>query len=140
MDLQRVFPINSDGTYKHKLPCQTPGCKWPNWHICLDKADPEHYKPHEIKPKRKIGPMSQAQKDRIAQAARERHARERLLTKERDDLIIKHYTDGGLGMSAIASLTGYAQSTVNKVLNRAAREGVLKIRPKGRTLFRPGTN
>lgn len=130
----RYFPRNDDGTLKHKEPCQTEGCDWPNWHICLDQTDPEHRRVHEARPKRR---MSQSQRDAIAESQRQRHAERRALTKERDDLIIKHYTDGGLGMSAIASITGIAQSTVNKVLNRAQREGVLKIRPKNFTLSRP---
>lgn len=137
MDLKTMFPLNEDGTLKRKKPCQTSGCKWPNWHICLDKSDPGHYVPHEIKPKRKMGAMSQAQKDLIAEAQRKRHAERRALYKERDDLIIKHYTEGGLGMSHISSVTGYAQSTVNKVLHRAQREGVLTIRPKNFTIARP---
>lgn len=137
MNFGNVFPRNPDGTLKHKLPCQTPGCNWPNWHICLDKSDPEHRRVHP--PKRKKGRrMPESQRLAIAEAQRERHAKLRQLTAERDNLIIKHYTEGNMGMSAIASITGYAQSTVNKVLHRAQREGVLKIRPKGYTVSRPG--
>lgn len=136
MNLGNVFPRNPDGTFVHKKPCQTLGCKHPNWHICLDKSEPEHYAPGPMKaPKRK---MSQSQRDAIAESQRQRHAERRALTAERDNLIIKHYTEGGLGMAGIASVTGVAQSTVNKVLNRAARDGVLKIRPKNMTIARPG--
>lgn len=136
MNLMTMFPLNEDGTLKRKQPCQTPGCDWPNWHICLDKTDPQHFAQAPMKaPKRT---MSQAQKDAIAESQRKRHAERRALTQERDDLIIKHYTEGGMGMSQISSITGYAYSTINKVLTRAQREGVLKVRPKHNTLFRPG--
>lgn len=133
-----LFPRNPDGTLKTKLPCQTPGCTWPNWHICLDKSDPEHRRVHAPKRKRRGGPMPESQRLAIAESQRERHAKLRSQTVERDNLIIKHYTEGNLGMSTIASLTGIAQSTINKVLHRAQREGVLKIRPKGYTVARPG--
>lgn len=135
MKFGNLFPRNPDGTLKHKEPCQTPGCNWPNWHICLDKSDPAHT---AVRPLRQNRKMPQSQREAIAESQRQRHAERRALTKERDDLIIKHYTEGGMGMSAIASITGISQSTVNKVLNRAQREGVLKIRPKGYTISRPG--
>lgn len=137
MKLLEMFPLAEDGTLKRKKPCQTPGCKWPNWHICLDKSEPGHYDQHEIKPKRVMGPMSQLQKEAIAETQRKRHAERRALTEERDNLIIKHYTEGGMGMSGISSTMGVAQSTVNKVLHRAQLEGVLKIRPKNFTIARP---
>ena len=131
-----AFARNADGSLKHKQPCQTPGCNWPNWHICLDTSDPEYKKVHPVKVSR--GRMSAEQKAKIAEAQRQRHAARRALTKERDDLIIKHYVEGDLGMSKIAEVLNVAQSTVNKVLNRAQREGVLKIRPKHTTIYRPG--
>lgn len=130
--MRNMFARDADGKVKHKQPCQTPGCGWPNWHICLDKTDPDHTK--VIFPKREKRSMPESQRLAISESQRQRHAERRALTKERDDLIIKHYVEGGMGMSAIASITGYAQSTVNKVLNQAQREGVLKIRPKNYTL------
>lgn len=136
--LGNVFPRNADGTLKRRKPCQTPGCKSPNWHICLDVSDPAHKKVHAIRPKRAAMPASQ--RAAIAEAQRERHAIQRAFTKERDDQIIKRYVEDNLGMSNIAHQMQIAQSTVNKVLQRAQREGVLRIRPKGRTLFRPGVS
>lgn len=133
MRLGNVFPRNPDGTLKHKKPCQTPGCDWPNWHICLDKTDPGYTQMHPVK---KSKSMPESQRRAIAEAQRQRHAERRALTKERDDLIIKHYMDGS-GMSHISSNLGIAYSTVNKVLQRAQREGVLRIRPANFTYSRP---
>lgn len=130
-----LFPRNPDGTLKHKEPCQTEGCNWPNWHLCLDKTDPIHHMVQEAKPKRR---MTQSQKDAIAESQRQRWAARRALTKERDDLIIKYYTEDRMNMSGISGVLNIAQSTVQKVLQQAQREGKLKVRPKNFTLSRPG--
>ena len=135
MHFGNLFPRNPDGTLKNKLPCQTPGCNWPNWHICLDKSDPAHRVVHAPKRDRR---MTQSQKDAIAETQRQRWAERKAATKKRDEMIIKMYKEDNLGMSVIASKTGLAQSTINKVLHQAQREGVLKIAQKGITRSRPG--
>lgn len=127
-DVMKVFPVTPDGKLVRKKPCQTPGCKWPTWHICLDENDPAHKKIHPVK-KRKF--MDKAHRERIAEAQRQRHARLRESKKDRDDRIISLYVEDGLGMNRIAEITGHAQSTVNRVLKRAQAEGLLQIRPKG---------
>lgn len=133
----RFFPRNPDGTLKHQRPCQTPGCDWPNWHICLDKTDPAHTKVHERRPKRVGRKMTESQKQMISESQRQRHATLRARSQGRDDQIIKYYTEEELGMSRIAERMGIAQATVSKVLHRAQDEGVLKLRPKHYTLARP---
>ena len=137
MNLGIVFPRNVDGTLKRKQPCQTPGCKWPNWHICLDKNDPKYREVQTVKTTRyKMTPEHRA---KLSEAQSRRQAEKRAAFKERDALIVKHYTEGGLGMNQIAPLLGIAQSTVNKVLKRAQDEGLVTIRPVGRNLFHRST-
>lgn len=82
--------------------------------------------------------MTDAHRMAIAEAQRERHARAREAARGRDNRIIELYTTKNLSMAEVAKQLGCAQSTVNKVLNRAQREGVLKIRPKNVTISRPG--
>lgn len=131
-----VFPKNPDGTLKRKKPCQTTGCKSPHWHICLVKNDLS-YKRVETPKAKKTMPASQ--RAAIAQAQRERHRLAREMNADRDEKIVKLYRDEVLGMSVVAQRLSLSQSTVNKVLARAQREGLLTIRPKGYTLSRPGT-
>lgn len=34
------FARNSDGSIKTKEPCQTTGCRYPNWHLCFGPTSP----------------------------------------------------------------------------------------------------
>lgn len=93
---------------------------------------------HKVVIPEKKRSMPASQRAAIGEAARERHAARRAATKDRDDRIIKHYVEDDMGMSHIAAAMGIAQATVQKIVNRAQREGLLKIRSKNRTLARPG--
>jgi DNA-directed RNA polymerase specialized sigma24 family protein len=137
--MNNAFARDADGKIKTKQGCQTPGCNFPNYHVCL-VGKPDTF-PELLglkKNQRKIG-LDQAHRDAIAATQRERWARIHEESSKRDETIIKLYNEEDLGMNAIAKRTGYAQSTVNKVINRAAKEGLVVVRPRGVTRARPGT-
>lgn len=137
MYIASVFPKNPDGTLKRKIPCQTTGCKSPNWHICQKANTPDFQK---VEFGRKKASMPLAQRLAISRAQKERHILRREAAAPRDNAIIKLYTEEKLAMHEVAKRMNLSQATVNKVLKRGQDEGVLTIRPKGFTLSRPGTN
>lgn len=112
-------------------PC--PRCGWKyGFHICVDLSKPCKDEGH-IRPTRV---MTDEHKAAIGDAQRERWARYYEENARRDERIIDMYNQGGTSMVSIAKELGLAKSTVNKVLNRAARDGLVTLRPSGHTLAR----
>lgn len=78
--MKNAFARDAQGNIKHKQPCQTKGCNWPNWHVCLDKTDPAHTRLHLPKRTTAGRKLSREHREAIAESQRARHARNRTLS------------------------------------------------------------
>lgn len=121
-----------------KTPCQTEGCSWPNYHVCIKPGTPDLFpvllgeladKPRR-KHRRKLSERSDEHKAAISAAQIERWARIRELNKQRDAAMVERYIDG-LSYRQLAAEFDVSKTTVIKVLSDAADEGLLTIRPSG---------
>lgn len=130
--------IDVDWTTKPK-PCQTEGCDWPRWHVCLvGKADHTNIILNRInrseaakRGAKNRGPfvMTDLHKESLAIAQRERWARVREENQERDLLIVELYSD--MSMNQLAERFEMSRNGVNAVLTRAQDEGRVIIRKRG---------
>lgn len=59
--------------------------------------------------------------------------------RERDNKIIERYKAGGVGYKDIAAEFGISKTTVQKIMQEAARDGRVQPRPRSHTISRPGT-
>lgn len=118
---------------KKKQPCQTPGCNWPNFHVCLvGKPDtfPEllGMKPLRM---RSMGERTQEHKDAMAESMRRVWAEKNY---HRDKRIIDLYLDGGVGYKTVAKHIGVDATTALRVLKRAEEKGLITMRKRGHTI------
>lgn len=125
-----------------KTPCQTPGCSWPNYHVCLHgKEDrtadfPDLLKPY-IPGQRRSGIgssnfnyRSDIHRARLSAGARERWAPHHAANVDRNNKIVQDYTDG-LGMRELRAKYGIGHGTVVKILHDARDRGDVVIRTRG---------
>lgn len=124
------FPKNEDGTLKTKVPCQTPGCDHPNWHVCLDKSDPEHTKVHSYG---RVG-MSDSHRESISEAQKDRWAEIKAAREKVNAKIVARYRDEVVSTTTLAQDFGVSKTRVIKALKEAEAQGRVKIRPRGRNI------
>lgn len=142
-----VFPRDESGRLVSKKACQTPGCKHPNWHVCLvGKPDlfPKLLKEEEKNPKKRAprepgtnrggGSRSAEHQEALNQANIERWNRHHERNRDRDRRIVARYAEGGIGYMKIAEEFGISKDIALRVLNQAAARGEISMRKRGTTI------
>lgn len=130
MTMRNVFARDENGNIKTKKPCQTPGCDWPNWHICLvGKPDTFPKLLGQLKNKRRS--FSGAHRASISAGQSERWAR---LNRERDAKMIEYYKQGNVGYKDVAAKFKINGATALRVLKRAEARGELVMRKRGHNI------
>jgi len=115
-----------------KTPCQTEGCNWPSYHVCLvGKPDlfPSLLRA-ELGRRRKgvkLGPMPQRQRDNVSRALIERWERYDEQFAERNAEIAERYEKETLSLRALGIEYGISKTSVIKILRKAG----VAIRPRG---------
>lgn len=130
------MPVDLTNMLGPKTPCQTPGCNWPNWHVCLvGKPDlfPKLLRAEE-KRDRLMSPRTEEHKQAIAEAQIRRWERVREENRERDAQIVKRYAEGNVGIKPLAKEFGTGPGAVRRVLYAAQERGEISVRPKGQTV------
>lgn len=133
--MRNAFARDENGNVKTKQPCQTPGCDWPVWHICLvGKPDTTT----DILQKEKRGGKrprtdthQQALSDSLKESWTARRAAEEKKNKKRDKKIIDRYNEGGIGYIGVAKELGLSGHAVLKVLKKAEADGKVVMRRRG---------
>lgn len=126
-----------------KTPCQTPGCGWPNYHVCLfGKEDktylfPELQKPYQPGYQRKsragtgrFGFMTEEHKEALRQAQNRIWADRMAANEPRNKQIVADYT-AGLGVRELRTKYSIGHGSVIKVLHDARDRGEVTIRTRG---------
>lgn len=133
-----AFARDENGEIKHKKPCQTEGCDWPNWHVCLvgkGDVDPEVLATYSRRrggtKGMKFGPRSDEYRANISSAQRDRWDRQ---NGARDKAIAEYYRDHNVGHVGVAEHFGVSRSTALKALKRAEARGMIKMRKRGLTV------
>lgn len=127
--------IDVDINDRTKTPCQTEGCNWPNYHVCLiGKPDLFPYLLADSKKKKRIHrTLTEEQKALISESQIKRWAIVREEIADRNENIIEDYKTGKIGIRGLAAKYEIHTNTVRKVLHEAAAKGRIRIR-------RPGEN
>lgn len=132
------FPRDESGKVKTKQACQTPGCDWPNWHICLvGKPDtfPQLLRSERVsRPRKSPGVRSEEHRANISAAQTARWAKIKEANRERDAAIIDRYLEGDVGYIGLAKEFKVGKDRILRVLKEAEKEGKVTIRRRGRTL------
>jgi hypothetical protein len=126
--LKNVFARNADGSLKTKQPCQTKGCAYPNYHVCLpgQPITPEQLRT-EFRVSILSGPgkvTSAAQQARVAEGRREAAARRYEQNYDRDMQIQELHFEYDTPKAVIARKFGISEASVRKALTRPVREFV----------------
>lgn len=106
--------------------CQTPGCDWPTWHICLvgkEDLTPEILKKEAKAPKKKRKSVYRdaAWKAQISMGQIERWAKVHAQTRTRDLDIVQMRKDG-FSNRVIAKKYGIGHNTVSQIIKRMQKE------------------
>lgn len=128
-----------------RTPCQTDGCNWPNYHVCLvgkeDRTDefPELKQPYIPGRRPRLSQAglggralfgSDEHREKMRQHQQgiwaEHHAR----NAERNKAIVADYEDG-LAMRQLRAKYGIGHGTVVKILHDARDRGELVMRTRG---------
>lgn len=126
------FARDESGAVKTKKPCETPGCTWPNWHICLvGKPDTTDYAALKRVGRAKMSERTEAHRETISQVQRDRYARLRELQKQRDKMIVDRYAEGGIGISQLMKEFDLGHRVISRVLHEAEDRGEIKMRRPG---------
>lgn len=140
MDMKNVYARDENGEVKRKQPCQTPGCDYPNWHICLvGKPDTtqeilrEQRKQKEKRPTFPTGPRSESHRQAHAAAMRDRWER---INSQRDAEMVEYYKTNRVGYVKVAEVFGVSRSTAHKALKAAEARGEIVMRKPGRSIMR----
>lgn len=135
--MKNAFARNPDGSIKTKQPCQTPGCDYPNWHICLvGKPDTtQDILATETKRRttagRKMPPRTTTHLDALSLAQQDRWSQ---LNDARNQKMAEFYKNNLVGYKRVAEEFGVAPSTAFKALKDAEAAGKITMRKPGRTL------
>src|SRR5690349_16373428 len=93
-----AFARNTDGTIKTKQPCETPGCRYPNFHLCNVPTAPDA----ELMPRRSVSTETFTEKfqkdptrrDRVTEGHRTRMAKVSAKANERNQRIAADRKEG----------------------------------------------
>lgn len=129
-----------------RTPCQTEGCNWPNFHVCLvGKEDRSHEFPElqqaYIPGQKKRRPseagkngralyMSDEHRAKTSASAQARWASHHARNAERNKNIVKDYSDG-LNLRQLRVKYGIGHGTLVKILHDARDRGDVVMRTKG---------
>lgn len=133
--------INLSNISGKKKPCQTPGCNYPNWHVCL-VGKPDLFPKllaeeagEEYNPKKRRGvAKDEAWRESISLAQQERWERVRQENAFRDRRIAERYAEGDISIRDLAKHFNVGTTVVRNVLRAAQNEGRLKMRVRGQTI------
>ena len=138
------MPINLSNISGKKKPCQTPGCNYPNWHVCLvgkpdlfpkllaEEAGEEYV---EGKPKKRRGvAKDEAWRESISLAQQERWERVRQENAFRDRRMVERYAEGDISVKDLAKVFGVGTTVTRNVLKKAQNAGQVTMRQRGQTI------
>lgn len=124
---------------KPKEACQTPGCDWPNWHICLvgkeDLTEEVLSKPApkkkyiSAKPRMKQGSLEF--RTHISNIRQDYWARVKERNRERDAAIVARYAEGNVSIKMLVEEFGISRNPIRDILKAAEAEGRIVMRPVG---------
>lgn len=134
-----AFARDENGDVKTKQACQTKGCNWPNWHVCLvGKPDTFAALIAALPKKRKgptagrtLGPRTDIHRQNIAYAQQDRWLK---TNGERDKKMVEYYKSNNVGYKDVAKKFDVSSSTAYKVLKKAEVRGEIKMRKRGLVL------
>jgi hypothetical protein len=128
-----VFPRDENGKLLHKKPCQSEGCDYPNWHVCLvGKPDTFPQLLNELQKGRTYSyRFTDAHRDNITAAQRDRWAQRNAV---RDRKMVEYYKNNHVGHKQVAQHFGVAPSTALKALKKAEARGEVEMRKRGLVL------
>lgn len=133
--MKDVFARDENGELLRKKPCQTPGCHWPNWHVCLvGKRDTTNEVLAAQDQRKKTISKTKVQQLADGRAARWEQYREE--NRGRDEKVIARYKEGGVGIGKIANEVGLSYQTVRTIITKAAARGEVTMRKQGLTVQR----
>lgn len=127
---KRYFARDENGNIKHKKPCQTPGCTYPNEHLCFyGKPDTLtgviwRTLTEEMRGTKNGGRMSEHQKAAIAETKRRQHAEQRVRDLPRD-LRIQEDRDKGYTVTALAKKWRLSPYKIRQALTNSRTECML---------------
>lgn len=113
--------------------CETPGCGWPSWHICLigkPNLVPEIIANEAPKKKKSLTstPRLVYRSDEWRQAISIGRTRyweaQDEVNRERNEKLVARYAEGNVSQNELAKEFRMAKGTVNKILVNAARKEV----------------
>lgn len=111
---KRYFVRNADGSIKQKEPCQTPGCRYPNFHLCFGATSPQP-EPGEAGPAWFQDLENKFERVQAKMAERIKLRNERNF--ERDAAIVQGY-NSGMTQTALAEKYGISRHQIRGVLDR----------------------
>lgn len=138
--MKNVFARDEHGNVKRKQPCQTPGCDWPNFHVCLfgkPNSIPDILA-REAARVRTYGTRSQSHRDNISLSQLDRWARIKEANRGRDQKIVARYSEGNVSIKMLQREFQLGSRVISNVLSEAAANGEIVLRKPGVTLSRPG--
>lgn len=115
-----------------RTPCKTEGCNWPNYHVCLFGKEDRFAEAIANLPTRRTGigrGLTEAGRQAIGQAQRDRWATINADKVERNKLIIEQY-DKGMSMRQLRELHEIGHGTLVKILHDARDRGEITIRQR----------
>lgn len=120
---------------KRETPCARCGWKYPGDHVCIDLSTEAARKDAQrvvLRPRNAVyRPVSERTKEALRQSAAERWQRHYESNRERDARIVERYNAGGVSQPTLAMEFDISKSTVQKILKRAAVEGLTTMRKRG---------
>lgn len=127
MTTKNYFARNADGSLKRKQPCPTPGCNYPNEHLCLvGKADTfGKILLQEANGKRRWAPrpkgfvMDDDHREKIRAALQAKFDEKNARNRQRDLIIVETYNRGGVKKAALARQFHMSVEVLNRILVRS---------------------
>lgn len=114
-------------------PCERCGWRYPGFHVCVDLSkpiDPRIMKKHTD---RYAAVRTAEHRRKLSEGAYERWERHREEMAPRDAKIVAAYKDG-MTYRELAIEFHLAQQTIMGIIHRAAENGEVQVRPRGKNI------
>lgn len=122
------FPRDEKGNLLTKTGCQTPGCDYPNWHVCLVGKESKFEEALENRRFRSSTGKGHGQNvGALVTGLSERWERHREENRERDANLVRDYEAGDVSVRAVSEKYGIAYQTARRIIVDAGVE----IRKRG---------
>lgn len=119
---KKTFPRDADGNVLHKQPCQTKGCNYPNYHVCLVGTEDRFKEALLHRPayggRAKGFVMRNDHREAISESVRARFAAMHAKNAPRDRQIMELYNQRW-SQASLARKFGISPGTVKGVISRS---------------------